>query len=510
MLTGPEGEFAFHGVPAGHVQIEYTKPGYFRPSTGGVAQHLGRVFSRGVEVGPDTEKIVLKLFPEAIISGRVVGQDEEPLEGATVEVMTYVWEEGRRILSMMRGVNTDEDGDFRVGGLASGQYILAVKSGGVARRVLGQQAPKSPVSYPGIIYYPGTPDLPSAVPIDLVPGQKMDARFSLSLQPAYNLAGKVVVSGEWKQVNGPTIIDSQDQPLFGVNRFDQSTGAFEFPAVPAGTYTIRVQGSDTRNYGRVTDQKVTVSQSVTNLQLSLRPGINIPLLARHEFSKAQPQGGSCDWQDHDGHQHHSDCSDYPAARVDLISIDSRARFSSNFQPPQDQADSVVAGVVPGKYIVRAQPAFGGYVQSLRSGELDLLREPLTVPEDGNVQPIEVLVRDDSGTLRVAVHSDKAGMSVVVVLREGDLGSPTRLIYMLNNRSSSYVINGRLAGPGEAYFAPLAPGDYKVLAVDSLDSLDGRSFDDPEFLAKYASRAASVTVTANGTAAITVDVIHNGE
>jgi hypothetical protein len=199
--------------------------------------------------------------------------------------------------------------------------------------------------------------------------------------------------------------------------------------------------------------------------------------------------------------------------VELISVDSRARFSNNFKPVQDPADSVVPGVIPGKYIVRAQTSFGGYVQSVRSGNLDLLHELLTVPEDGNVQPIEVLVRDDSGTLRVAVHSDKPGMSVVLVFREDDLVSPARVMYILNDRSSGlgrYTINGRFAGGGEAYFAPLAPGDYKVLALDSLDSLDSGSLDDREFLAKYASRAANVTITANGTAAITVDVIHAGE
>jgi hypothetical protein len=490
-LTGPEGEFSFATVPAGRAYVTLTKPGYFGPGQTQSFQSYGNP----IEVGPDTGKMVLKLAPEVVMAGHVTGQDDEPLEGAGVQVLTFQETEGRQILMPARGdVRTDEDGNFRIAGLPSGRYYLAVKAGNVTRRVLGAQTPKAPEAYPAIVYHPGTADLAAATPLDLAPGQKVDTQFSLALSPAYKLAGKVAAAGEWKQISSPIIIDSMDQVLFTPDQYDAASGAFEFRAVPAGTYTVRVSGADMQNRGRFSTHKVTVSGSVTNLQLSLQPGVNIPVVERTEFNKPRERGSSCPWSDSNGELHQSDCSDYPAARVELISMDSvRLRFSTEFTPVQDPSAFGIHGVAPGKYMVRAQPSFGGYVQSVRSGNLDLLRELLTVPEEGTAAPIEVVLRDDPGTLKVIVHADKPGQSAtILVLAEGALFPSPNLV---GNSST------------EVYFPPMAPGNYKVFAFDSLAGLE---YGNPDALAKYASKAAAVTVTANGNASVIVNVIHNGE
>jgi hypothetical protein len=503
MLTGPEGQFSFEGVPAGRVQIQLMKPGYFGPGGPSMNQwfmSMGKMAGDNIEIGPDTGKIVLKLSPEAVISGRVTGQDEEPLEGASVEVLIYVWQEGRQVLVPVRGnaqtnAQTGEDGNFRIAGLSPGRYYVAVKSGNVSRRVLGAQTSKSSESYPAVVYYPGAADLASAAAIDILPGQKIEAQFSLSRSPAYKLAGKVVAAGEWKRINQPMIVDSLDQGLFAAEQFDASSGAFEFRAVPAGTYTIRVGGWDNHDRYRFSDRKVTISQSVTNLQLSLQPGVNIPVVARAQFNKPLPQAGSCGWSDNAG-VHQSDCSDFPAARVELISMESaHLRFATDYRPVQDPSDFVVPAVTPGKYMVRAQPGVGGYgyVQSVRSGNLDLLHEVLTVPEDGKVAPIEVVMRDDPGTIKVTVHAQKPGQQATVVV------FPDGALFLSGNMM-------RNTG-AEVYFPPMAPGSYKVLAFDSVDGL---VLDDPEVLAKYVTKATNVTVTANGNANVMVDVIHNGD
>jgi hypothetical protein len=330
--------------------------------------------------------------------------------------------------------------------------------------------------------------------MDLIPGQKVDTQFSLSLSTAYKLAGKVVAGGEWKQINSPTIIDSLDQVLFTPEQFDAGSSAFEFRAVPAGTYTIRVGGTDTQNRYRFSDHKITVSGSVTNLQLALRPGVNIPVVERAEFNKPRQRGSSCPWSDSNGELHQPDCADYPAARVELISMDSvRLRFSTEWRPVKDPSANAVYGVAPGKYMVRAQPSFGGYVQSVRSGSLDLLREVLTVPEDGTVAPIEVVLRDDPGTLKVTVHAEKPGQSAtILVLPDGAIFPSPNLMAKTST---------------ETYFPPMAPGNYKVFAFDSLAGLD---YGNPETLAKYASQASAVTLTANGNATVIVKLIHNGE
>jgi carboxypeptidase family protein len=489
LLTGPEGEFSFDAMPAGRIQFRLTKPGYFTPGTG--FNHWSPT-SNNFDVGPDTGKILLKLAPEAVIFGRVTGQDEEPLEGASVQVLAYVANEGRQYLSSVTGEErADEDGNFRIAGLSAGRYYLAVKAGNVTRRVLGAQTPKSPEAYPAIVYYPGTRDQAAMGALDLAPGQKMEAAFSLALLPAYRVAGRVVAAGEWKQINSPMIVGALDQPLFSADEFDAQSGAFVFRAIPAGTYTLRVSGMDQENRYGFSNHKVIVARSMADLKFALQPGINIPVTVRSEFNKPL-QRGACLMSGPGGQQ--SDCSDHPAASVELVSVDSvRSRFSTTYPPMKDASDFGVHGVVPGTYVVRARPAFGGYVQSVRSGALDLLRQELTVPEEGSVAPIEVVLRDDPGMLQVTLPALRPGQVVMVLV------FPSGALLATPNQTAVSTSN--------VSFGTMAPGTYSVFAFDPVDGLD---YYNPEVLAKYASKAATVTITANGNASVVVDVIHVGE
>lgn len=321
----------------------------------------------------------------------------------------------------------------------------------------------------------------------------MEAPFSLALAPAFKLAGTVVTAGEWKQVNSPMIIDALDQVLFTPDQFDAQSGAFEFRAVPAGTYKLRVSGTDQQDRYRFSDRTITVSGTVANLRASLQPGVSVPVVIRTDFGKSRPRG-SCSWTAPGGEVQQSDCSDYPAARVELLAVDSpRLRFSTDYGPVKDLPAFGVHGVAPGKYLVRVQASFGGYVQSVHSGNLDLLREELTVPEGGNVMPIEVALRDDSATLKVLIHAEKPGQqTMVLVLPDGALLPAPNLTGVTGT---------------EVYLGPLAPGAYKVFAFDSIEGLD---YANPEVLSKYASKAASVTVSANGNSSVIVDVIHTGD
>lgn len=184
VLTGAEGEFSFDGVAAGRVQIILTKPGYFSPG----ARTRGGSIGNNIDVGPDTGKVALKLAPEAIISGRVTGQDEEPLEAASIQALTFALMDGRQILAPARGeVRTDEDGNFRIADLPSGRYYVAVKAGNVTRRVLGAQTPKAPEAYPAVVYYPGTADLAAATRLILLRGSGWRRRSPWPWRPPSSL-----------------------------------------------------------------------------------------------------------------------------------------------------------------------------------------------------------------------------------------------------------------------------------------------------------------------------------
>lgn len=490
LLTGPEGEFSFAAVPGGQTQITISKPGFFTPG----ATTIGWSPPVNVDVGPGSGKFIFKFLPEAVISGLVTGQDEEPLEGAAIQILHFASENGRKRLVRATGdARTDEDGKFRIAALPAGRYYVAVKAGNVTRRILGAQSSKGSEAYPGIVYYPGTQALEGATPLDLAPGQRSQVQFSLNMEPAFKVAGTVVTTGDWKQVNSPAIIDQLDQVLFTADRFDSETGQFEFHAVAAGKYKVQLGGMDQQGQFVSSARTFTVSRAIMGLKLALKPGAEIPIVVRTEFSKPRP-ASSCTSFTHGGEIREFDCSE--AARVDLISSDSLGlRFTSGFGRSKDRGPLALHNVAPGRYVVSAAAAtLGGYVQSVRSGQVDLLRDELVVPEEGSVPPIEVIVRDDPGTLNVHLQTQTPDQSgTVLLIPDGLLRDP--------------IIVGRSSANMELHSGPLAPGIYKVFAFDSLDTLDYRN---PEALAKYTSRAASATVSPNGNSSVIVELIRVGE
>jgi hypothetical protein len=151
----------------------------------------------------------------------------------------------------------------------------------------------------------------------------------------------------------------------------------------------------------------------------------------------------------------------------------------------------VHNVPQGKYVVRVRPTFGGYVQSIRSGTHDLLREELVVPEDAQVSTIEITLRDDGGSLQVRVHTDTPNHDVMVVTLP------------LFGVAPEPQMMGVSAGLDHFQTAALAPGSYKLFAFDASIGVSNGNL---EPLDKYAAQGTTVTVSANSKSEVMLDVI----
>ena len=135
-----------------------------------------------------------------------------------------------------------------------------------------------------------------------------------------------------------------------------------------------------------------------------------------------------------------------------------------------------------------------YVQSARSGSTDLLREDLTIAPGGSVQPIQVVLRDDFASLDGKVSSDAQADSAVVIVMPEDAPRQSRQVVM-NNPKDSFNLS------------QLAPGAYKVLAVDRLDTFE---YKNPDVLRKYLSRARDISLLPDQTASVDLELVRVGE
>ena len=487
MLTDAEGKFAFDNLPAGNVELRVLKPGFFRYGKKGEDNPPIQL-----RVGSDTETITIRLEPEATITGSIAGKNEEPLEHASVGVLQWRSVEGRRQLAAAHNpVDSDEDGNFRIAGLAPGRYYLSVRVQS-SRSLFGAAARKADETYPALSYYPASEGVAGATPLDVVAGQRVNVIFTLKQVPSFKVAGVITNGSEWKQLNSPMLSDEFGQVLYQAERFESQSGAFEFPAVPAGTYWLQLGATDQNGRYSSSHRKITIQGNLVDLRLAVPREIDIPVVVRTEFTHPEGAPRECTHFSPSGEMQKSDCSDFPAVNVQLISLDLHNQgFYSDNGPLTARLQ--VRGVTPGRYAVHVTPVFRGYVQSARCGELDLFREPLLVPENGSPPPIEVVLRDDAATLKIHLNAEKSTQQSLLVLFRDAINMEPQM---------KTIIYGN-----EFQTGSLPPGAYRIFAFDTTDDVD---YADPDTLAKYSSKAASITLSANGQATALVDLIHIGE
>jgi len=484
VLTGPGGTFSFEGIPGGQITVMVTKPGFFRPGDVPVV----------LDLNADKDNLLIKLLPEAVITGQATDNDQEPIEFAIMDVLKEQIVQGHRHLTYFtRNSTTDQEGNFRIDGLPPGVYYVGIRGIRMDRRIPVKEAHEA---FPLRVYYPDASDIASATPIKVNAGQHRELSFPLKPVPTFKVAGRVVVAEGWTLEYGPRLFEATMGVLALADRVDTQTGAFEFSKLPAGTYVVQVTGKNQQGESSNYQRKLTVDSDVSDLQLALWSGINIPVVIQMDFPKLL---GNCSHTERapngEYHVRESDCSEYPAVLIQLSPVDTKLQRSTGPGPSTGKADLSVRGVYPGKYWVGATPFMsGGYVESVRSGSVDLFLDPLVVPESGQVPPIEVTLRNDVGEMQVHVRGALPKQPIELLV----FSDPITNAEPHKNQTD--------LGP-DFRITQLAPGLYKVFAFDPNDGLE---YSNPEVLTRYSSQAGSVRVRADGHASITVDLIHTEE
>ena len=495
LLTGTDGHFEFAGLRAGRVTVTASKPGFFEDGEQKISNtnKPGRIFvsdrSNGryamkglgvsIEIGPDTVPVTFKLMPEGIITGHIEDSGGEPIERAFIRVEAIVISDGRKLWTQMAGITSREDGTFRIANLHPGRYYVSVHS--LTRgRTLEDVNAANPVGYPLSVYYPAAPDRASAAPIDIAAGQRVEIQFALKLQPVFKVSGNVSGQSNVQSVN-IRLLSSTGEDLGLPGRFYPADGRFEIQGVPAGNYRLEARGD---NRGEL---PLHVSGTLNGVHVVLRPKTSIPVIIRNEATRAP------EMKLENFGPHHGIPISLMAHRSDL-----EHDFTSTGLEQHSDDGPPALNVEPGKYAVDLSVLYGGvYVQSARYGDIDLLREELIV-QPAAPRPIEVVLRDDGANLQIKIAgAERNATSSVVVVPEA---APNQLKV------------AHVGGDGEGGFVMgfingLAPGDYKVFAFDSIETMEFRN---PEVLKQYNAKAAQVSLTSGMSSNVSVELIHTSQ
>ena len=502
MLTNSEGRFQFEHVPVADVFLMARKPGFFNEQElhpDSVPQTLV------LHVDRNTSDLVIKLFPEGIIFGRVGTVKGDPLEDTPVRAFQQRVMDGRKRWVQTGQVMSDEDGQFRIGGLQSGQYVLSAgPTFGIGRmRVRGKARQEQIVTS----YYPGVADFEASTPVSVASGQQLQADFFLKPEPVFKVSG-TVSGGVAGATASPQFMTRSGEGLPAPVSFDPQTGKFD-AEVPAGTYLIILRQPDAPGNQLGTDVPITVNSDMANVALGLGGPLLVPVQVeyRETETSSHPENGEevagnvqpNRMEFFSGGASGSRVLRHQRFRINPVQV--RLISTENrLQREEFQADSTVQGsfairnFTPGKYTVDLQPNSPWYVQSAKSGSVDLLREDLVIGPGRRPDPIEIVLRDDGANLAGSIHVE-------------GIATPGAVLLIPEQAGPSQIRVVQAAPGGDFLVDRVPPGDYKLLSVDTLE---GFEFRNAEVLAPYLSKATRVSLQPRQQASVTLERVSVGK
>jgi hypothetical protein len=473
MLTGPDGKFDFEGLARGVVVVSPRKPGYSNEYELSDGHRLPPTF----ELDSSTAPITLKLIPEGVIFGRVTAENNEPVESLPVNFTKVSIVDGRMHRETRSFPPTNENGEFRMGELRPGTYYISVGPSENPVVQPSENQARGPQGY-GMTFYPAASDTESAAPIQISPGTRAEADFSILPKPLYRVTG--TVSGIAQGMSTNIVVGNGGGQQASVEaQVDSQTGLFDVRSVPSGSYEVVVFAQDKQGNVLSGSTQVNVHSNVSNVHVTVAPIISIPVEFVFNIANGAPEGhpipASVDLVP----------TDY--GRIDMVSSHSAEAFSNSL------GSVGISDVEPGSYSVRITARGPWYVESATYGSTDLFRDAMNVASGAAPGKIEIVVRDDGAALSGTVVND---------------GQPAQgMVLIMPDRAPAYPQVADTDAEGNFQFSMLAPGNYRVLAFDRLDNLE---YTNSQALQPFVTSGKDVTLEANGKAAIQVELVKRGD
>jgi len=185
-VTDAEGQFRIDDVQPGQYFVVVEHPGFVQSGT------RGRRSSIQVQSGSGKNELILHMQPAAVISGKIVDLDGDPMRDVGVlATRTGSVQEGRNSHNFGSGA-TNDLGEFRISDLQAGRYkITASPPQGSHPPALKESSNEKDPSIYLTTHYPGVLDEDQAVAVEIHAGAEMRISLGLLTGRAYHVSGTV-------------------------------------------------------------------------------------------------------------------------------------------------------------------------------------------------------------------------------------------------------------------------------------------------------------------------------
>ena len=564
-LTNAEGHFVLRGLDKGSLVLTATKGGYVN-ATYGQRRPGGSAQPILLDPGQRVTDLDVRMWKYGAITGTIVDEAGDPVVGTRVSVLQKTFVAGRKRFSPGPGGVTDDRGLYRVAGLTPGEYLLVVPSTQItvptdvmesfftgapiseARRMeLGRElnsigsaiapsgsqfamraggqtislppgtltliAGSSGVMVYPTVYYPAASLPGQAAPIVIRSGEERSG-VDLQVRPVRGVRVAGALIGPEGQV-GTTAVrllpagsDDALEPLSAAATITDAAGAFVFPAVPAGSYVLRVVRIPRApiNVDEVTRVRVVPDGTMTISSTPGPPPSGPPPIPRDATLVAQMpiDVGDRDVTDvlvplaagprvsgrieFEGTIERPPVQSITGMRITLDPADgsslSDATLALQTGRPEENGEFRTYGVPPDRYVLRVSPLPAGwFLKSALYQNRDIADMPLELGSK-DVSGVVITFTDRpsgiSGTVRGTAGPDPAAIVVVYPVDSAAWSSSGALSRRLRTtragRDGSYSLQG------------LPAGEYYLVAVQEDHVSD---WQDPALLRALSSLAMTI-------------------
>jgi uncharacterized surface anchored protein len=477
--TDEQGRFSFTGLDGGKYRLTAERQGFLRQNYG-ERKYSGSGTPIIVGDGQNIKDLQLRMNPQAVITGKVLDEDGEPLANVQVRAHRYIYQQGKRVWGQVASATSSDIGEFRLPDLQPGRYLVSTNPRNLSRNIVMQpNEPLSPdpdMTY-AATYYPSATSSATASPIDVGAGGEIrgiDIRLVKSR--VWRVRGKVAGIENIGNGRGRAAVQVALTPAEGPANGQLMTtarppdGAFEIRNVPSGSYILHAQTqANSQMYAASMPVQVTGSH-VDGLTVQLASGGDLQ--------------GKVKLVDADGQN------------IELKNLSVMLRSSGNegfnFGPPArgrvaDDLTFTIKGVPPMKFAVNVLGIPNTcYLKSVTFAGRDVTSEGLDLSAGG---PMEVTISAAAGQIDAMIldkdNKPVAGAVVAIIPKEG-----STMVFTADD-------SGILSAKG------LKPGDYKLLAWEDVES---GAPSDPDFIQQFEKKTKSVKLDKAGHEAIQLTAI----
>ena len=473
VTTGPDGTFLLQDVEPGTYRLNASRTG-FAPTSYGARKLAGGGTDLKLAAGQAIQDIVLRLQPQAVVTGRITDTDGEPVANVSVSLVRSFYRNGQRIMSNTNSAMTNDLGEYRIFGAPAGRYKLRALFTGNTFGNSGAQEEFAP------IYYPGQTDAAGAAPIDLQAGQTLRGVDMVVLRkPTRRVRGTVVFPSGRADVIQVMVL-SREPGFSLVDRRNTivrpEKPKFEFRLAP-GAYNITAYFNDGAQMMSGITQVDVADADVENVAVQIQPGAEIAGHLRIEGA--------------------SDLSALAKSNVQVRLSPKEMTFMvggpAGGRMGEDGAFTLKnVGPQPLSVFVDGLPT-GYYVKAINYGQQDAKANGLTYL--GSNDALEIVVSPNGANVEGRVHNhggDPVSGATVVLAPPPEQRTDSQRF-----RTARTDQNGHFSLKG------LEPNDYTVYAWEDIEP---GQYVDPDFLKASENHGKSLKLKESGQESLDLESI----